>query len=244
MPQGGTLTIETQNDQLDSAYASRHKSVKPGAYVMLAVSDTGIGMDEETQAHIFEPFFTTKEVGKGTGLGLSTVYGIIKQSGGNIWVYSELGHGTAIKTYLPRAQGKPETVKVNDQQPPPPRGEGTILVVEDDGAVRQMIREVLEESGYTVLDADHAAQALAICRIHSGAINLVLTDLIMPAVNGRELAELIKPLRPEAKVLYMSGYTDHGIVHQGVLEEGIAFLQKPFEPSALRRKVRETLADE
>jgi two-component system, cell cycle sensor histidine kinase and response regulator CckA len=242
MPQGGTLTIETQNVHLNRAYTSRHKSIKSGAYVMLAVSDTGTGMDEETQAHIFEPFFTTKEIGKGTGLGLSTVYGIIKQSEGNIWVYSELGHGTTFKIYLPQAQGKPERVKVNDQPTLPQRGEGTILVVEDEDAVRQMIRDVLQEIGYTVLDAHHADEALAICNVHSGPIDLVLTDLIMPDMSGRELAELLKTLRPEARVLYMSGYTDHGIVHQGVLKEGIAFLQKPFDPFTLRLKVRETLA--
>ena len=243
MPDGGKVTIETANVDLDEKYARRHVSAKPGAYVMLAISDTGCGMDKETQSHLFEPFFTTKEKGKGTGLGLSTVYGIIKQSGGNIWAYSELGRGSTFKIYLPRIKETaaaetdsilPSTVKVA-------RGVETILLVEDEESVRRMVGKILGENGYTILDAAHGEEAIRICRNHKGPIHLLMTDVVMPRMSGRELASRLQPLRKEMKVLYMSGYPDNTIVHHGVLEPGTAFLQKPFTLRGLEQKVREVL---
>jgi two-component system, cell cycle sensor histidine kinase and response regulator CckA len=241
MPRCGKLTIETSNIYIDEEYARRHVSVAPGWYVMLAVSDTGCGMDDATQKRIFEPFFTTKEVGKGTGLGLSTVYGIVKQSGGNVWVYSEVGRGTTFKIYLPRTDKTVENPVTNSRHDEAPAGTETVLLVEDEEIVRDMTHEILRMSGYHVLESSRGSEALAVCEQHRGPIHLMLTDVVMPQMSGRELAERLMPLRPEMRVLYMSGYTDDAIVHHGVLDEGMAFIEKPFTPNALARKVRESL---
>jgi PAS domain S-box-containing protein len=240
MPQGGKLTIETANVELDSEYVQTHALSTSGPHVMLGVSDTGCGMDRETLSHVFEPFFTTKEQGKGTGLGLATVYGIVRQSGGNIWAYSEPGKGTTFKVYLPRVQ---ETVAAASPEgrEASPRGSETILVVEDDAAVRPLVRGVLLSKGYTVLEASRGDEALSVSESHRGPIELLVTDIVMPVMTGRDLAEQLLLRHPETKVLYMSGYTNDAIVHHGVLKEGAAFLQKPFTPDALARKVREVL---
>jgi len=242
MPEGGRLVVETCNTDLDASYAVDHVSVKPGRYVMLAVSDTGVGMDRQTVAHIFEPFFTTKESGRGTGLGLSTVYGIVKQSGGYIWVYSEPGKGSTFKVYLPRVEEVSEAASSPQAAPRAQRGTETILVVEDEEAVRELIQTVLKEKGYDVipsLDPQHAEQIAA---RFPGEIHLLLTDMVMPGTSGRELAERISARRREIRVLFMSGYTDNVITSGGMLEEGLAFLQKPFSPGALVQKVREVLS--
>jgi diguanylate cyclase (GGDEF)-like protein len=241
MPQGGKLVIETANAELDEAYAARHVAVRPGPYVMLAVSDTGHGMDAETRARVFEPFFTTKEPGKGTGLGLSTVYGIVKQSGGHIWVYSEPEHGTTFKIYLPRVEDAAETPVPHAQPLTPAGGAETILLVEDDGGVRSLARRVLESKGYRVLEARQGDEALAISAWYDGPIALMLTDLVMPGKGGRELARCFASVRPDMRVLYMSGYTDNAIFQQQVFDPGTAFLSKPFTPDELARKVREVL---
>jgi signal transduction histidine kinase/ActR/RegA family two-component response regulator len=241
MPKGGRLTIETSNVHLSEEYSHDHISVRAGQYVMLAVSDNGCGMDTKTQTHIFEPFFTTKEVGKGTGLGLATVYGIVKQSEGTIWVYSEVGHGTAFKIYLPCAEASLTEVEVDADDRELMQGTETVLLVEDEDVVRDMVTEILRDSGYHVLEAKHGPEAILLQRQHSGVIHLMLTDVVMPQMSGRELAEQLTPLRRDMKVLYMSGYTDDAIVHHGVLEEGTAFIGKPFTPNALARKVREIL---
>ena len=241
MPGGGKLTIETSNVYLDEEYASRHVGVGSGDYVMLAVSDTGCGMDDETLAHIFEPFFTTKEMGKGTGLGLSTVYGIVQQSGGSVWVYSEVGRGTTFKVYLPRVGEDAREYRRSASPEESARGTETILLAEDDELVRRLAREVLEMYGYGVLEAANGGAALLICERHAGPIDLLVTDAIMPEMSGRELSERLSSLRPRMKVLYMSGYADTAVVHQGVLDEWANFIQKPFTPDALTRKVRELL---
>src|SRR6267378_3111158 len=241
MPQGGRLTIETANVVLTEEYSERHHRLPPGQYVLLAVSDTGVGMDEATQKHLFEPFFTTKEVGKGTGLGLATVYGIVKQSGGYIWVYSESGHGTTVKIYLPRVPGVAEA-PVPVTEPTPVRGgDETVLLVEDAAPVRTLARRSLEARGYRVLEAPDGPAALALSASHGGGIDILVNDVVMPGMSGRELAERLAPQRPTMKVLYTSGYTDDTMVRQGVLNAGVAFLQKPFVPDTLTRKVREVL---
>ena len=242
MPQGGKLTIQTKNVLLDEHYSRGHFAIQPGPYVMLAVSDTGHGMDAETQARIFEPFFTTKEKGKGTGLGLSTVYGIVRQSGGHLWVYSEVGRGTTFKVYLPRVEAAAEQRALESSSvKPTSQGLETILLVEDEETVRRLARDILEMNGYHVLPAANGSEALRLCEQHAGPIHLLLTDVVMPQMSGREIAERAATLYPALKVLYMSGYTDDSIIHHGVLDAGIALLEKPFTPDALARKVRETL---
>ena len=241
MPGGGKLTIETQNVQLDEQYTRGHVSAQPGSYVMLAVSDTGSGMDAATQARIFEPFFTTKEQGKGTGLGLATVYGIVKQSGGWIWVYSEPGHGTTFKIYLPRVTEAAAPAAPSPVLPISVRGSETVLLVEDDEMIRALVQKVLKANGYTTLVAESGPAALRLAGQHDGRIHLLMTDVVMPGMNGREVAERLAPAHAGIEVLYLSGYTDDAIVHHGVLEPGIAFLQKPFTPAVLVRKVREVL---
>jgi signal transduction histidine kinase len=242
MPQGGKLTLETVNVDMDERYAADHYPARPGPYVMIAVSDTGTGMSEETQAHMFEPFFTTKEKGKGTGLGLATVYGIVKQSGGFIWVYSELGHGSTFKIYLPRvAEPSERSAGAAPTGAQRSRGTETVLLAEDEPPVRAVARQVLERHGYTVLEAPSAESALDIATRYSGTIHLLLTDVIMPGMNGRELATRLAGLRPEARVIFMSGYTDDAVTRHGVLEPGSTYLQKPFTPDAIARKVREVL---
>ncbi len=241
MPRGGRLTLETGNVELDEKFAGQYASVHPGPHVMLAVSDTGVGMNAELQARLFEPFFTTKEHGKGTGLGLSTTYGIVKQSGGSIWVYSEPGHGTTFKIYLPRCEDPLE-----ERQPPPPAraaepGTETVLLVEDEPEVRRLVEKLLRLKGYRVLSAASPAEAIMISKRHEAPISLMLTDVIMPGMNGRELARALAATRPAMRVLYMSGYTDAAMSQQGILPQGTAFLSKPFTPEALARKVREVL---
>jgi len=240
MPRGGKLTIETANVELDAEYARKHVTVQPGSYVLLAVSDTGVGMDEATLARIFEPFFTTKEAGKGTGLGLATVYGIVKQSGGNIWVYSELGRGTTLKIYLPRVT-LPVTAQRAVEGAPVPGGNETLLVVEDAEAMRRMTCEFLASRGYTVLEAKDGAEALALAEKHPGPIHMLITDLVMPGMNGRELAQQLCARDPQLRVLYISGYTGDAVVRMGILEGAAAFLQKPFTLHGLASKVREIL---
>jgi PAS domain S-box-containing protein len=243
MPQGGKLTIETANVTLDETYARIHSPLRAGDYVMLAISDTGVGMDSETQTRIFEPFFTTKGP-KGTGLGLSMVYGIVKQSGGYVWVYSEPGKGTSFKVYLPRVTDAGELVADSLPASAPTvdrEALETILVVEDEANLRRLTRQFLENRGYTVLDAADGAGAVEICVAHQGTIHLLLTDVIMPGMNGRELAKRVSEIRPNTKVLYMSGYTENAIGHNGTLDKGITLLQKPFTLQALQAKVREVL---
>ncbi|MEP7075679.1 MAG: response regulator [Acidobacteriota bacterium] len=241
MPNGGTITIETKNVLLDEAYAKQHIAVKPGPYVMLSVSDTGTGMDVKTQQQIFEPFFTTKEIGKGTGLGLSTVYGIVKQSNGNIWVYSEMDRGTVFKIYLPQVPEETEEQTEQTDTAGAFWGTETVLVVEDEDMVRNLTREVLESCGYTVIEARSGVDALAFSSKYPEKINLLITDLVMPQIGGRELAEKMTAAYPGILVLYTSGYTDDGIVRNGILAEDANFIQKPFTLDALAKKVRELL---
>ena len=241
MPQGGSLTIETGNVEFDQAYSSKHVGVEPGNYVMLAVSDTGVGMDEETRARIFEPFFTTKAKGKGTGLGLSTVYGIIKQTGGNIWVYSEPGQGTTFKVYVPAMPADAKVAATGIKKEDIPTGSETVLLVEDEDVVRGLAVKILEAAGYKVLEARRGEEAIKLCSETSKPIDLLLTDVVMPEISGKEVADRLNELRPDLKVLYMSGYTDEAIVHHGVLDSSVQFIQKPFTPAALARKVREVL---
>ena len=242
MPKGGKLSIETSNIYLDESYAREHVSVVPGDYVMLAISDTGCGMDEDTRLRIFEPFFTTKESGKGTGLGLSMVYGIVRQSGGNIWVYSEEGRGTTFKIYFPRVTAEAEEYKRVAQTSDVPMGSETILLVEDADLVRKLARRVLETAGYRVLEAGSAEAAIRLCeKINGDKIDLLLTDVVMPGMSGNDMSKVLLTKQPGMPVLYMSGYTDDAIVQHGVLEAGINFLQKPFTPGALAMKVREVL---
>jgi CheY-like chemotaxis protein len=244
MPRGGKLTIETANVSLREGSFAQRFIVPAGDYVKLVVTDTGTGMDAETKARIFEPFFTTKESGRGTGLGLSTVYGIVKQSGGYILVYTEPERGTAFKIYLPRVDERveeyPQAVAIQEHYF---QGTETILLAEDDNTVRELTRELLEIYGYTVLEASNGGSALLLCESYEEPIHLLLTDVVMPEMSGHNLASRLAQLRPEMKVLYMSGYTDDVIVHRGVLVDGTAFIQKPFAPDALARKIREVLDD-
>jgi two-component system cell cycle sensor histidine kinase/response regulator CckA len=241
MPLGGHLTIETADVVLDDNYARTHMGVKPGEFTMIAVSDDGHGMDSETRRHIFEPFFTTKEKGKGTGLGLATVYGMVKQAGGDIWVYSEPGQGTTFKLYFPRVSEAVSdsfgSVAALDRQ----GGGETILVVEDEQAVRDLTVRILQQLGYTILTASSGAEALELSRSHAGDIDLLLTDVVMPNMSGRQLADHIHTSRPKTKVVFLSGYTENTVVHHGVLDPGVDFLPKPFSRENLSRKLREVL---
>ncbi len=242
MPKGGRVVIETGNAELDANYARDHVTVRSGPYVMLAVADSGVGMSADTVAHIFEPFYTTKESGRGTGLGLSTVYGIVKQSGGYIWVYSEPGKGSTFKIYLPRVEGAAEAPsKIELAELSTRKGTETILLVEDEPAVRELARIVLAEHGYSILEAGNPQDAQVLAGNHAGGIHLLLTDVVMPGMSGRELAMQITSRHPNVRVLYMSGYTNNFIAENGMLEAGLSFLQKPFTPQILVQKVRETL---
>ncbi|MGD8328191.1 MAG: ATP-binding protein [Acidobacteriota bacterium] len=241
MPDGGRLTIETSNHHLDQDYARRHTAVTPGDYVVLSVSDTGIGMDEETRARIFEPFYTTKEQGKGTGLGLSTVYGIVKQHDGNVWVYSEPGRGTCFKIYLPVAQGEPKAVAHGEESMPAADGDETILLVEDEPRVRDAVQRALESFGYTVLAATHPDEATTLFAANDASIDLLLSDVVMPGCDGIELHRRLCGRRSDLPVLFMSGYTDRSILEEGVLAPGVPFIQKPFSPAQLVCKVRAVL---
>jgi len=241
MSEGGRLTIETANVELDAAYAQEHLGASPGAYTMLAVTDTGTGMDATVRAHLFEPFFTTKEVGKGTGLGLATVYGIVKQSGGHISVQTEVGQGSSFKVYLPRVHRPAAAPAPAAPRPTAARGSETLLVVEDDAAVLSLSCRALEAEGYTILCASDPTDALRIVERHGGEIHLLLTDVVMPGMSGRELAQQMAARRAGIRILYMSGYPGDAAVHKGALTRGSAFLQKPFAPDVLLRKVRETL---
>lgn len=240
MPQGGKFTIETANVEIDETYVQQHPSAKPGPYVMLAVSDTGVGIDKETQSRIFEPFFSTKEIGKGTGLGLSTVFGIVKQSGGSIGVYSEPGHGTTFKIYFPRYEEAPVVIR-KEEAKPLRGGSETILLVDDAAPLRGLTRRLLEDCGYTVLDSGDPAEALRIAGQHKGPLPLLITDVIMPGFSGPVLAERLVATRPETKVLYASGYADDAAVKHGMIGPDRAFLEKPFTRDDLIRKVRDLL---
>jgi signal transduction histidine kinase len=242
MPNGGKLILETSNVTLTQDYAYQHAGMTPGRYVMVAVSDTGAGMTDEVKAHLFEPFFTTKGMTAGTGLGLSTVYGIVKQSSGYALVYSELGHGTTFKIYLPRSEEEADVQPRPEVTGPPPRGNETVLLVENEPLVRGLASRILREQGYKVLEAANGFEAMRVAQMHAEEqIHLLLTDVLMPGMNGRELAESLGPRLPKMKVLYMSGYTDQAIVHHGILEKGMNYIEKPFRVDALARKVREVL---
>jgi CheY-like chemotaxis protein len=242
MPNGGKLMLETANVTFDPDSVGRYPELKPGDYVMLAISDTGTGMTEEVKARVFEPFFSTKGVGQGTGLGLSTCYGIIKQSGGHISVYSELGRGTTFKIYLPQVGPQLAIPIQRLDSPELPSGTETILLVEDDPALREMAATLLRRLGYTVLTAGNGVEALSVKHDrNNGHIDLLFTDVVMPHMSGKELADRVRAMYPHTRILFTSAYTENAIVHQGVLEQGVALLQKPFTPSALARKVREEL---
>jgi two-component system, cell cycle sensor histidine kinase and response regulator CckA len=240
MPDGGRITIETANVTLDTGYAQSHIGVKPGEFVMIAVTDTGLGMDAEMRRHIFEPFFTTKAKGRGTGLGLATVYGMVKQGGGDIWVYSEPGRGTSFKLYFPRV---PEEAAADSVAPGvvDARGNETILLVEDEKAVRELTTTILKQLGYRVLAASSGRQALEIAENTPEHISLLLTDVVMPGMSGKQLADTLLPRRQGMQVLFLSGYTENTVVHHGVLEPGLEFMQKPFTRDDLARKIRQLL---
>jgi CheY-like chemotaxis protein len=239
MPNGGRVTIETTNSELDELYIHGRGDLKPGKYTMLAITDTGTGMSAETKARLFEPFFTTKGQGKGTGLGLSTVYGIVKQSGGDVWVYSEPGRGTTFKVYLPRAadnlakEQRPESVR------PMPMGAGIVLIVEDEESVRKLASIVLRQNGYTVLTATNGEEALEVCRRQGGRIDLLISDIVMPGMDAFDLRERIRALYPHLLVLFMSGYTEHAVLHGNAFETVEAFISKPFTAEQLATKVHE-----
>jgi two-component system, cell cycle sensor histidine kinase and response regulator CckA len=241
MPNGGKLTIETTNNHLDEAFSAKELGVTPGQYVSLSISDTGIGMDETTQSHLFEPFFTTKNPGRGTGLGLATAYGIIRQSGGAIAFTSELNAGTTARIYLPVARSKEAAQAEKEKEPRTLTGAETILLVEDEPRVRKLIFDVLTQRGYRVLEATRGSEALALCARHKAEIHLAVVDVVMPEISGPELVKRLAVTRPKMNVLYISGYTDEAVVHHGISASSAAFLQKPFMPDALARKVREAL---
>jgi CheY-like chemotaxis protein len=242
MPKGGKITIEARNLDLDATYTCTRPDVEPGAYVMLAVSDTGCGMSAEVKTHLFEPFYSTKEPGKGTGLGLATVYGIVKEAGGRIEVYSELDLGTTFKLYFPRCdEGRRSTSLSHAGLSVLPPGRETILLVEDEEPVRVLSRYILLGCGYRVLEAWQGEDAVRLAAEAAGPLDLLVTDVVLPQLGGRDVAERVKRLRPNLKVLYLSGYTDDAVVRHGVLEHDVAFLQKPFSPAALAQKVREVL---
>jgi len=244
MPRGGKLLIETGNVELDAVYAATRADARPGPHVMLAVSDTGHGMDAEVLGHMFEPFFTTKAPGLGTGLGLATVYGIVRQLGGQVMVYSEVERGTSFKIYLPRLEAAADQLQVAAAAGPPPGGTETVLLVEDEPALRVLVEEILTKGGYHVLQNEKPEAALALAASHGGAIDLVLTDVIMPNMSGRQMADALRLERPRIRVLFMSGYTDDAISHHGILEPGTHFLEKPFTADGLLRKIREVLEAE
>jgi CheY-like chemotaxis protein len=241
MPRGGRLTIRTGSAVFDEAFVRQHLGARLGRYASIVVADTGCGMDEITRLRIFEPFFTTKEPSKGTGLGMATVYGIVKQSEGYIWVDSQPGKGTEISIYFPRVQEEKLPDNTAETAPPIPRGSEIVLLVEDEDAVRSLVRGLLRSRGYTVLEASNAPEAVRISNDFVGPIHILLTDVVMPEVSGRELADQLRQLRPEMRLLYMSGYTEDTIVHHGVMTSDAGFLQKPFTPDLLLRKVREML---
>jgi PAS domain S-box-containing protein len=241
MPKGGELTIETRNAELDEVHVQAHPEARPGSYALLLVRDTGVGMDAETRAHLFEPFFTTKEFGKGSGMGLAMVYGTVSQSGGHIEVQSEPGHGTTFAIYLPRLPELAPAPESGSGLRRLPQGHETVLLVEDEDGVRMLARLVLQTNGYTVLEARNGRDALTVAERHAGPIHLLVSDVVMPQMSGREVADRLRAVRPGLRVLYISGYADDAIVHHGVLEPGLAFLQKPFSPAVLVRKVREVL---
>jgi PAS domain S-box-containing protein len=242
MPNGGKLLLETDNVELDEQYCRVHQEVQPGQYVLLAISDTGHGMDEQVKQRIFEPFFTTKPKGRGTGMGLATLFGAVKQAGGSIEVYSEIGKGTTFKIYLPRVEEQPIKLTKAKSALNIPRGSETVLLVEDEDSVRELARIVLTKLGYTVLPASNASEALLLAEDRSRRIDLLMTDVVMPGMNGRELAEKLLHLRPELKVLFSSGYTENVIAHHGVVDEHVAFIGKPYSVQALAAKIREVLA--
>ena len=241
MPEGGKLSVQTANVSLDEEWAAARPEVTAGDYVMLSVSDNGVGMTDEVRSHIFEPFYTTKEVGRGTGLGLSTCYGIVTQSGGHIEVQSDVGQGTTVKVYLPRVEGAFESLPLRGDQGYLPVGTETVLLVEDEPQVREVTAEMLRAQGYKVMEAANGTEARAVAERVDEPVHLLLTDVVMPLMGGRELAEQVTIAHPETQVLYMSGYVDETILHQQVLQNRGGFLQKPFTPPTLARRVRETL---
>jgi len=242
MPNGGKLTLETANVSFDADSVGRYPELKPGDYAMLAISDTGNGMSDAVKARVFEPFFTTKDIGQGTGLGLSTCYGIVKQTGGHISVYSELGRGTTFKIYLPQVPSPKKIPVQRLDSPGLPRGTETILLVEDDSALREMAATLLRRLGYTVLAAANGVEALNLKNGRdTGHIDLLFTDVVMPHMSGKELADRVRALNPQMKILFTSAYTENAIVQQGALDKGVVLLQKPFTPSALANKLREVL---